>query len=318
MSSSQDVFAKRAAITSALLTKPIDPGVLYADEYAPPFDYTSKPDNFPSRRFLPMEANDQDKGKDVTRILVITGNDDEEHISVIVKLTLEPYEDAMKARQGTEKQTVQGFHRFLRDHGADEWHLTLDEYDPQEDEYGQYPEGTWHNLTVEWLAKLLKNPNLRDSYLTWLESGRAKKPADLTANGYLVMFKVGMRVMNRTGGTRKWPDIQTFIVCFYRGFPKAWKAKFRTVHPSGVQVTGRQMMDFMQNIERAETTSKRRYDGRDLQASSSLSRPLTYKKARRTGDRGGRSRPGYSRYQEKRDRSYVPSRGKGRSQDYPG
>ena len=92
MSSSQDVFAKRAAITSALLTKPIDPGVLYADEYAPPFDYTSKPANFPSRRFLPMEANDQDKGKDVTRILVITGNDDEEHISVIVKLTLDALE----------------------------------------------------------------------------------------------------------------------------------------------------------------------------------------------------------------------------------
>ena len=84
----------------------------------------------------------------------------------------------------------------------------------------------WHNLTVEWLAKLLENPNLRDSYLTWLESGRAKKPAGLSANGYLVLFKVGMRVMNRTGGTRPWPDIQVFIVWFYRGFPKAWKAKF--------------------------------------------------------------------------------------------
>ena len=79
------------------------------------------------------------------------------------------------------------------------------------------------------------------------------------------------------------------------------------------------MMDFMQNLERAETTSKRRHDGRDFQGSSYLSRPSTYKKARRTGDRGGRSRPGYSRSQgEKGDRSYVPFRGKGRSRDYPG
>ena len=140
MSSNQDIFAKRAAITSALLTRSIDAGILYADEYAPPFDYLITPDNFPSRRFLPMETNDQDKGKDVTRILVITGNDAKEHLSVIVKLTIEPYEDAMKTRQGTEKQLVQGFHCFLRDHGADEWHLTLNEYNPQEDEHGQYPD----------------------------------------------------------------------------------------------------------------------------------------------------------------------------------
>ena len=136
MSSSQDIFAKRAAITSALLTKPIDAGNLYAVEYAPPFNYSTILYDFPSRRFLPMEANDQDKGKDVTRILVITGNDAKEHLCVIVKLTIEPYEDAMKTRQGTEKQLVQGFHRFLKDHAADEWHLTLDEYNPQEDEHG--------------------------------------------------------------------------------------------------------------------------------------------------------------------------------------
>ena len=103
MSVSQDIFAKRAAITSALLTKSIDASILYADKYAPPFEYSITPDNFPSRRFLPMEANDQDKGKDVTRILVITGNNAEEHLCVIVKLTIEPYEDAMKTRQGTEK-----------------------------------------------------------------------------------------------------------------------------------------------------------------------------------------------------------------------
>ena len=136
MSVSQDIFAKRAAITSALLTKKIDAGILYADEYRTPFDYTPTTDNFHSRRFLPMEANNQDKGKDGTRILVITGNNDEEHLTVIVKLTIEPYEDAMTMRGGTEKQLVQGFHCFLKDHAADEWHLTINEATLQEDEHG--------------------------------------------------------------------------------------------------------------------------------------------------------------------------------------
>ena len=55
MSVSQDIFAKRAAITSALLTKKIDAGILYADEYRTPFDYTPTTDNFPVGSSFPWK-----------------------------------------------------------------------------------------------------------------------------------------------------------------------------------------------------------------------------------------------------------------------
>ena len=320
----QNVFARRAAITAGFTTHEVDTTALYANEFKPPFKLMALDEHrFPSRSFLPLEAQFEDqRGKDVTRVLVLKGNDEDEDLQVMIKFTLEPYEDAMTARGGTEKQMVQGLHRFLRDHAADEWHLTLDEADLEslEDDKGEYPTGTYSNMTVEWLGKMCQNPALRDSYISWLESGQAKKGAHLTANQYHVLFKVGMRIMKRTGGTKKWPSVTEFIVWFYRGFPVTFKAKFRAVHPSGTKVTVRQIMSYMQNLEDAEKTSKRRYDGQGIERRAKY--PPHAKKARRSGrgprhqggyHQGGRGSPGRKPSFRGGDR-YIKGSGRGRGQ----
>ena len=139
----QDVFAKRAAITADFTNTEVDTASLYACEFPAPIELRVLDDNFPSRRFLPLEAVN-DKSRDVTRVLVLTGSDPAETLQCMVKLSLEPYEDAMSARGGTEKQMVQGLHRFVRDHAADEWHGVLDEANLSEleNDAGENPKGT--------------------------------------------------------------------------------------------------------------------------------------------------------------------------------
>ena len=127
---------------------------------------------------------------------------------------------------------------------------------------------------------MCQNPALQDSYISWLEAGKAKKGADISANLYLVLYKVGMRIMKRTGGTKKWPSVTDFIVWFYRGFPVTYKDQFRAVHPSGTKVTVRTIMSYMNNLESAEKSAKRRYDGREV---APRTNPPKSKKARRSG-----------------------------------
>lgn len=308
----QDVFARRAAITADFMNTEVDTATMYANEYPAPIELKVLEDNFPSRRFLPLEAVN-DKSRDVTRVLVLTGSDPAETLQCMVKLSLEPYEDAMSARGGTEKQMVQGLHRFVRDHAADEWHGVLDEANLSEleNDAGEYPKGTYNNLTVEWLGKMCQNPALRDSYISWLEAGKSKKGADISANLYLVLFKVGMRIMKRTGGTKKWPSVTDFIVWFYRGFPVTYKDQFRAVHPSGTKVTVRTIMSYMNNLESAEKSAKRRYDGREV---APRTKPPESKKARRSGRgprHGGYQSRGGSQSRDSSGRG-APSRGGGR------
>ena len=308
----QGVFARRAAITADFMNTEVDTATMYANEYPAPIELKVLEDNFPSRRFLPLEAVN-DKSRDVTRVLVLTGSDPAETLQCMVKLSLEPYEDAMSARGGTEKQMVQGFHRFVRDHAADKWHGVLDEANLSEleNDAGEYPKGTYNNLTVEWLGKMCQNPALRDSYISWLEAGKSKKGADISANLYLVLFKVGMRIMKRTGGTKKWPSVTDFIVWFYRGFPVTYKDQFRAVHPSGTKVTVRTIMSYMNNLESAEKSAKRRYDGREV---APRTNPPKSKKARRSGRgprHGGYQSRGGSQSRDSSGRG-APSRGGGR------
>ena len=314
----QDVFARRAAITADFMNTEVDTATMYANEYPAPIELKVLEDNFPSRRFLPLEAVN-DKSRDVTRVLVLTGSDPAETLQCMVKLSLEPYEDAMSARGGTEKQMVQGLHCFVGDHAVNKWHLVLDEANLSklENDAGEYPKGTYNNLTVEWIAKMCQNPALQDSYISWLEAGKAKKGADISANLYLVLFKVGMRIMKRTGGTKKWPSVTEFIVWFYRGFPVTYKDQFRAVHPSGTKVTVRTIMSYMNNLESAEKSAKRRYDGREV---APRTHPPKSKKARRSGrgprhggyqSRGGSQGGGRDRSRDSSGRG-APSRGGGR------
>ena len=212
----QDVFAKRTEITAGFTHTEVDTALLYRlyTEFPPPFELNVLDDRFPSQRYLPLEVrSNAGKGKSVMRILVLTGSDPDEDLQTIVKLTLEPYKYVMSARGGTEKQMVQGFHRYVRGLAAEEWHLVLDEanLNSLENDAGEYPKGTYNDMTVKWLARMCQNQALRDSYISWLEA-TAKKGVNVSANLYSVLFKVGMRIMTRTGSTKKWPSVTEFIV----------------------------------------------------------------------------------------------------------
>ena len=166
--------ALRTAFFKNFMTTEVQAKLLPLDALKPPFGNYREENEISPSRFAPCEAT-KNGVKTTVRVLVVTGEpEDQEDISEVVTYGVERYHDQVSAREdSTEKDLVDGYKAYTSGRAAKLWNQVTAEATITPDADGKYPEGTFIDLTAEWLPRLLIKPAMRDSYLAFLRAEHA-------------------------------------------------------------------------------------------------------------------------------------------------
>ena len=245
--------------------------------------------------FLPLESRDGESGaKDIVKVAIITGESPDETLYSVARLNIDPFVRGMTMRGATEQEMLLKFENFVADSALDDFIDARDRLAPSIDD--ELPEGTWNNVLVDWIATMLRNDGIRDTFISDLEScAKYYKRTNMSVSTYVTLFKAGMRLCREQAGKRDWPKLVTFVIYLWKGLPREWRADFKHDNPagSGKSVCVRDMLEYMEQKEARERIGSRYDDRREAklprQGRKKPSKPQRYEDSERD-----------SRYQDRR------------------